>query len=362
MEIITWSVALVIGLTLATFVVDFIISAPTATGPKSDHFDGKRFLNTNGSKARSMKDVARWALTGDKGEWRRLHLRDVPYRDLPEPVRTGGDEASFTFVNHATFLIWAHGANILTDPIWSDRASPFQWIGPKRMRPPGVRFEDLPDIHLVLISHNHYDHLDINTVLRLSEVHDPLFVVPLGVASYLQENGIYNTVELDWWERHDYSDRLTISGVPAQHFSGRGLTDRDKTLWCGYVLEGPGGTGNIYFAGDTGYDGFFEEIGRRFAPIHTALIPIGAYRPRWFMRPIHVDPDEAVKIHRDINARQSIGMHFGTFPLADEGMKEPHRDLARARQKYGVGEPEFLAPEEGATYRIALSGSRAATG
>lgn len=356
MEIITWSVAVIVGLTLATFVVDFIISAPTASGPKSDHFDGKRFSNPNGSRERGFVDIVKWSLTGDKGQWKRLSLEETPYGSIPQKISNNGDEAIFTFVNHSTFLIQTQGLNILTDPVWSDRASPFQWVGPKRMRPPGIKFQDLPDIHLVLLSHNHYDHLDINTVIELSEIHDPLFIVPLGVGSYLEENGIYNTIELDWWERYEYNAHLSISGVPAQHFSGRGLTDRDKTLWCGYVLERP--SGNIYFAGDTGYDGFFGEIGRRFAPITTALIPIGAYRPRWFMQPIHVDPDEAVQIHNDINARQSIGMHFGTFPLADEGMEDPIKDLAEARQKYGVAENEFITLKEGDSHRVLRTSSK----
>ncbi|MFH5832146.1 MBL fold metallo-hydrolase [Halalkalibaculum sp. DA3122] len=353
MDIITWSAAVVLGLTVATLVVDFIISAPTASGPTSDHFDGKRFSNPNGSRERGFVDIIKWALTGDRGEWKELTLQEAPHGTVPERSSDSNEEAVFTFVNHATFLIQTQGFNILTDPIWSYRASPYQWIGPRRMRPPGLKFEDLPDIHMVLISHNHYDHLDIDTVIRLNEIHDPLFVVPLGVASYLEENGIYNTVELDWWQRHEYSSNLSVSGVPAQHFSGRGLTDRDKTLWCGYVLEQP--NGNIYFAGDTGYDGFFEDIGRRFAPIDTGLIPIGAYRPRWFMRPIHVNPDEAVQIHNDIRARQSIGMHFGTFPLADEAMRDPIEDLASARKKYGVAANEFLTLQEGESHHVLRS-------
>jgi L-ascorbate metabolism protein UlaG (beta-lactamase superfamily) len=360
MTVLFWSIAFVLGITLATFVVDYIIAAPTTSGPQSDHFDGKKFSNPNGSKARSLFDVLKWSLSGDKGEWRELTLQDGPCGDVPDVSGIDRDEAVFTFVNHSTFLIQTSGINILTDPIWSDRASPFQWIGPKRMRPPGIKFEDLPEIHLVMLSHNHYDHLDINTVMELSEKHDPLFIVPLGVASYLQDNGIYNTVELDWWEQHDYKQDVSVSSVPAQHFSGRGLTDRDKTLWCGYVLQLP--KGNIYFAGDTGYDGFFKEIGRRFAPIHTALIPIGAYRPRWFMQPIHIDPDEAVQIHNDIGAPQSIGMHFGTFPLADDGMDEPIEDLAKARKKYGVADNDFITLEEGSSHLVSLSARKAVVG
>lgn len=346
MIFVTWFAAIAFFLTIGTFVVDFIISAPTTTGPKSDHFDGKRFSNPNNTKARGFKDIIKWSLSGDPGVWKEIPNEEVTF-GTPVPSVDEIDKIAITFVNHATFLIQTDGLNILTDPIWSERASPFQWIGPKRMRPPGIRFEDLPHIDLVLISHNHYDHLDINTVLNLNETYEPLFILPLGVSNFLKENGIYNTVELDWWQQYEVDHELKISSVPAQHFSGRGLTDRDKTLWCGYVVQLP--KGNFYYAGDTGYDGFFTEIGKRFAPIHTALIPIGAFRPRWFMRPIHVDPEEAVLIHKDIQAKTSIGMHFGTFPLADDGMNEPVELLAEARAKHSIAEDEFQVLREGET-------------
>lgn len=344
MTIIAWAAAGAFFVAAATFFVDLIIKAPVSSGWTSDHFNGKTFSNPDNVKGRGAKDIVKWSLTGDPGPWREVTEEEVK-TGLPPQHPIPDDEVVFTFVNHSTFLIQARGINILTDPIWSKRASPFQWVGPKRMRPPGIRFEDLPDIDLVLISHNHYDHLDINTVERLQQVFKPLFITPLGVSQILKNHGIFNAVELDWWEDRTFNDRVTVSGVPAQHFSGRGLSDRDKTLWCGYVVQFP--QGNIYYAGDTGYNGIFKEIGRRFAPIHTALIPIGAYRPRWFMSPIHVDPKEAVRIHKDVNAERSIGMHFGTFPLADDGMHEPVKDLAKARTEYGLVEEEFRTLEEG---------------
>lgn len=341
--------ALVIVVPAGFMIVDYIISAPAYKGPKSDHFNGTTFSNLNKVRARGMWDVLKWGVTGDPGEWRVISEEEHIYGSPPKDKVDGG-RITVTFVNHATFLIQADGVNILTDPIWSDRASPFQWIGPKRMRPPGIRFEDLPEIHAVIISHNHYDHLDISTVKRLQQKFDPLFITPLGVSAYLNEEGIDRTTELDWWQEHPLNDNITIASVPAQHFSGRGLSDRDKTLWCGYVVQTP--SGNIYFAGDTGYDGFFEEIGRRYAPIRTALIPIGAYRPRWFMSPIHVDPEEAVLIHKDLNAETSIGMHFGTFPLADDGMDEPRGDLERARIKLQVSPDSFMTIPEGSSQII----------
>lgn len=334
-------------LIFATYVVDFIIKAPAYRGPESEHFNGSTFRNLDGIKARGFKDIIKWALSGDPGTWTKLTEKDSKFGTIPH-ARNGYEDVHITFVNHATFLIQIDGINILTDPVWSLRASPFQWIGPKRMRPPGIKFQDLPEIDLVLISHNHYDHLDKNTVHALKKAFDPQFVVPLGVSEYLHDLGIERTVEMDWWNEMEISDELSVSSVPAQHFSGRGLTDRDKTLWCGYVLETP--TSTIYFAGDTGYDGFFKKIGATFNPIDVALIPIGAYRPRWFMRPIHVNPEEAVLIHKDIGAATSIGMHFGTFPLADDGMNEPREDLDKAKIKHGLSREEFFTLDEGETY------------
>ncbi|MDX1585176.1 MAG: MBL fold metallo-hydrolase [Balneolaceae bacterium] len=339
--------AAILLLLFATYIVDVIIKAPAYRGPKSGHFNGRTFRNLDGIKARGFKDIIKWALSGDPGTWTKLTEKDSTIGSI-EQSRNGKEDVQITFVNHATFLIQVDGMNILTDPVWSLRASPFQWIGPKRMRPPGIKFQDLPEIDLVLISHNHYDHLDKNTVRALKKAYDPQFITPLGVSRYLHDLGIERTIEMDWWNKREISEELSISSVPAQHFSGRGLTDRDKTLWCGYVLEAPSST--IYFAGDTGYDGFFKKIGAKFKSIDVALLPIGAYRPRWFMRPIHVNPEEAVMIHRDIGAGTSIGMHFGTFPLADDGMSEPREDLEKAKQKHGLDGNEFITLQEGETY------------
>lgn len=349
---IAWFFAVIIILFIATCIVDYIIKAPGYKGSPSGHFDGLTFSNPSKIKGRGFLDILKWSLNKEPGPWVKRTDKHLASGGPAEPDAENG-EISITFVNHATFLIQVHGMNILTDPIWSKRASPFQWIGPKRMRPPGIRFEDLPEIDVVLISHNHYDHLDIHTAKRLKDRFEPLFITPLGVTKYLHEHNIRNTAELDWWMDHPLSNGITVSGVPAQHFSGRGLSDRDKTLWCGYVLQTP--AGNIYFAGDTGYDGFFTKIGEQFSPVDIALIPIGAYRPRWFMVPIHVDPEEAVQIHKDVRAGTSIGMHFGTFPLADDGMEEPLSDLAKARKKYGLSKDQFTVLAEGEAKIFRLS-------
>lgn len=310
-------------------------------GPATDHFDGKRFRNPGSVEAKKFADVMKWMIDREKGEWKEVvdtAPGNPPIAELDE------GRIRITFINHSSMLIQAGGVNILTDPIWSLRASPFQWIGPKRMRPPGIRFEDLPEIHLTLISHNHYDHLDANTVRALEEKFRPLFIVPLGVSDYLKKIGVANTRELDWHEKRRFSENLEIISTPAIHFSGRGLMDRDASLWCGFVLKTP--AGSVYFAGDTGYGDVFKEIGEKYGPFAAAILPIGAYKPQWFMSPIHVSPEEAARIHLDIKSEKSIAAHFGCFPLADEGMDEAGEDLEKAKSKYGL-ENDFVVLKEG---------------
>ncbi len=319
--------------------VGYLLSAPEYSGKTSAHFNGKKFRNPGEARAKGFKDLVKWAWNRDQGPWQ--EIEDVEqYKviaDVPDSI------VRVYFVNHSTFLIQARGINILTDPIWSKRASPFSWAGPKRMRPPGIRFEDLPPIDLILISHNHYDHLDVSTLKKLDKNYNPRIITPLGVSKYLNNKGLDYTAELDWWGKQDITDRITVHCVPAQHFSGRGFFDRDKTLWAGYVIQVA--ESHVYFAGDTGYSPFFKEIGKRFSPINVALLPIGAYLPRWFMSPVHTSPSDAVKAHFDLNAEKSFGIHYRTFPLGDDGMKEPEKDLRKAKDSYaGV---DFMLLEEG---------------
>lgn len=344
-----WSFAIVSTFVAALFVVDKLLAAPKYNADNSNHFDGSKFVNPNDAGTHHYGDVLKWWLSGnDKGYWEKHTNGEV---DQFSPAEENAKNPSITFINHATFLIRINGQNILTDPIWSNRASPYQWIGPKRMRSPGIAFEDLPAIDTVLISHNHYDHLDIHAVKRLHEKHDPQFVVPLGVEQFLHEHGIDKTIHLDWWEETQTEQELRVTAVPAQHFSGRGLFDRNKTLWCGYVLHTS--LGNIYFAGDSGYGEFFKEIGHRLGPMHTSMIPIGAYKPRWFMAPIHMSPEEAVLAHRDVQSQQSIAMHFGTFPMADDGMFEAVEDLEIARKSNNISEEQFRVLKEGKPLELA---------
>lgn len=346
----SYSIAVISVFAILLFIVDKLLSAPAYDRNESNHFDGKKFLNPGGTDTHRYSDVLRWWLGGnDKGMWHLLDERDVPPA-RPAKGTPAADELRVTFVNHATFLLQYDKFNILTDPVWSRRASPYQWIGPERKRPPGIRFEDLPPVDIVLISHNHYDHLDIPTVERLHREHDPLFVVPLGVERLLLDHGIHHVVDMDWWQQHAVNSSFSVSAVPARHFSGRGLFDRNKTLWCGYVIEGP--AGNVYFAGDTGYGDFFREIGRKFYPINLSLIPIGAFLPRWFMAPIHLSPAEALQVHREVGSAISIGMHFGTFPLADDGMREAPQVLQQELDRCPVPPDEFLVLQEGTTTTI----------
>ena len=238
---------------------------------------------------------------------------------------------SITWIGHATVLVQMDGLNIVTDPAWSERASPFQWIGPKRAQPPGVALADLPHVDLVLVSHNHYDHFDEASVRALAAQPGgpPLFVVGLGLKEWLAGIGITNAVELDWWQ----STRLGAVEVvmtPVQHWSARGLHDRMKTLWGGFAVFGP--SMHLFHAGDTGYSKDFADIRARFADrqrgggFDLALLPVGGYEPRWFMAQQHVNPEEAVRIHRDLGAKRSLGMHWGTFQLTDESLDAPPAD------------------------------------
>lgn len=320
----------------------FKFSAPKYQGPPSDHFNGEKFYNIGNVSANGGLQVLRWMLTRDKTDW--VDNLDENYKDAPPRV-VKGDSLRITFINHATLLIQTAGLNILTDPIWSERTSPVSWAGPRRKKLPGIRFEDLPPIDLVVISHNHYDHLDIPTLQRLSNRDAPQIYTPLGVAQFLEQEGIKHAKDMDWWDKVQLQEEVQLHCVPAQHFSGRGLGDRDATLWAGYIIHTP--RGNIYFAGDTGYGPFVQEIKKRFNNIRLALLPIGAYKPEWFMRPIHVNPAEAVQMHLDLNARQSIGMHFGTFQLADEGEQEPLEALSKALKQKNVKKHQFITLREG---------------
>jgi L-ascorbate metabolism protein UlaG (beta-lactamase superfamily) len=328
-----------------------LAGGPGYRGPRSDHFDGRHFFNADATAGRSVLDLLRWQFTAERTRWPQW----VDNKARPcLPASLEAAEVALTFINHITFLIQFAGLNVLTDPVYSQRASPFRRLGPQRVRAPGLAFEELPPIHLVLVTHNHYDHLDIETLLRLNEVHQPRFITSLGNRAFLRQFGLQAVDELDWWQSIDAAD-ATITLTPAQHWSTRGPGSRNRTLWGGFILAAS--ARQVFFAGDTGYSKHFAAVRKRFGPMDLALLPIGACEPRWFMRDQHMNPDDAVRAHMDLEARTSIGTHFGCFDLADEGIDDPLIALADARQRYAVAPHAFRVLETGETRVFADRGA-----
>jgi N-acyl-phosphatidylethanolamine-hydrolysing phospholipase D len=266
-------------------------------------------------------------------------------------------QPAVTWIGHATVLAQLGGLNLLTDPMFSQRASPVQWAGPQRAQPPGVALTDLPHIDVVVISHNHYDHFDDDSLRAINRQAGgpPLFLVPLGLKALLGAINIRNVVELDWWQSHRVGS-VEFVLTPAQHWSGRGLIDSLQTLWGSWAMFAP--DLHLFFAGDTGYSKDFRDIQRHFADrqgevgFDIALLPVGAYLPRWFMAPQHVDPLEAVRIHLDLRARRSMGIHWGTYEFSDESLDQPPADLAVARRTMGLEDNDFFVLAIGETRRL----------
>jgi L-ascorbate metabolism protein UlaG (beta-lactamase superfamily) len=315
------------------FAVDYLIGSRRLKGhPASDYFDGRRFRNLSEGEiaelAFTRKQMARRMVDGKKPEWEhRACVPTVPAR------RVEGDMIVTTHINHSTVLIQTQGLNILTDPIWAARPSPLPFVGPKRFQAPGVRLADLPPIDIVLLSHNHYDHMDIATLKYLHEHHSPVILTPLGNSAYLSRNGIQGATDMNWGDAIDLTDSVRVVCVPAQHNTERWITDANRTLWGGFVIETP--RGNIYFAGDTGYGPFLKRIQNAYPDgFVLGLLPIGAYAPRWYCKPVHTDPDEAFAIKRELKVEHALAIHYGTFQLGDEPQDEPVERLERLRKKY----------------------------
>jgi L-ascorbate metabolism protein UlaG (beta-lactamase superfamily) len=322
------------------------------SGQPSDHFDGLRFFNPDHAETdRSFRDLLRWKLKGRSAVW----PRSVPVRQTVPDARVAGVRA--TIVGHASVLVQAGGLNVLTDPVWSERASPLAFAGPRRVWAPGIAFKALPQIDAVLLSHNHYDHMDMPTLRRLNLEHRPLIVTPLGNDAILRRAipGV-RVVAGDWWDRIDIGKGGDVTIVPAYHWSARTGRDRRMALWSGFMLNTGGG--RAHFLGDTGYGNgrIFREVRRRIGRPDLALIPIGAYAPRWFMSAQHTDPNEAVQILEDLEAARAVGIHWGVFQLTDERRDEPPALLHEALERRGIAKNLFPAGEPGLSDEPARTG------
>jgi L-ascorbate metabolism protein UlaG (beta-lactamase superfamily) len=344
------------------FLFFFLSCQSKAPYPVSDHSDGYGFFNPSPSKEKlnfGLGAFLKWKFNSEKIPWPDWRENNYPLNiDLIFNVPQGKIHA--TFIGHATFLIGLKGLNILTDPIFSKTAGLYSKIGPSRHRAPSLTIDELPKIDIVYISHSHYDHMDQNSISTLSEKFNPLFIVPLGNKKKMIDLGASSDkiIELDWWQTYNFtgnstSDNLVMTKltvVPSQHWSKRTLFDTNKALWGGIVIEHD--KFKIYFSGDTGLGPFAQKIFEQFGSMDLSIIPIGAYNPRWFMKHHHTNPEDAVIIHQILRSKMSLGCHFGTFQLTDEGIDDPLSDLAKAKEKFSLRDNEFKALDFGETHVI----------
>jgi L-ascorbate metabolism protein UlaG (beta-lactamase superfamily) len=319
-------------------------------GPPSDHFDGSRFFDPHGAPPNRLVDLIRWRALRDPRPWPASVAN--PPADKP-PRRVDSRDWRISFVGHASVLLQTAGLNILIDPIWSERASPFGFAGPKRVRAPGIAFDDLPPIDVVLVSHCHYDHLDVPTLSRLSTTHRPRIVAPLGNDTIMRAGDLSIRAEThDWDVRVSVSRDVSVTLAPMHHWSARGVLDRNKALWAAFVVETP--AGRYYHVADSGYGGghHFRAARERYGPFRLAALPLGAYEPRWFMRNHHLNPQEAVQAFADCGADAALGHHFGTFPLGDDAIEAPEAALAEARTVAGVASDKFRTLRPGEVWEM----------
>ena len=321
---------------------------PYYQGPVSDHFDGTRFFNPGRPWNKSRLDLLRWQMASEgKEPW--PESVPSPYRDKP-PARVDGASARIGFVGHASHFLQTGGLNILIDPVWSERCSPVTFAGPKRVNPPGIAFEDLPRIDVVLLTHNHYDHLDVDTLGALVSRDNPRLIAPLGNDTIVREAVPAARVEVfDWHKDVVLNNKVRVHFTPAQHWSARGLFDRLCALWSSYIIETPAGA--IYHIGDTGFDAsLFKTTRARYGAPRLAIMPIGAYEPRWFMKDQHINPQEAVEIMQIMGASHALGHHWGTFKLTDEGVTRPPEALAAALAEKKIAPQRFRAMQPGQAF------------
>src|SRR5580704_13159755 len=324
----------------------------TYAGPVSDHFDGERFFDPDGMPPKSLTEVLRWQFGRNRQRHAWPEWAPSPYADTP-PARVAGEKVRLSFVGHASWLIQTAGLNILVDPLWSMRASPFSFAGPKRHNDPGIAFDRLPEIDVVLVSHGHYDHLDIPTLSMLAAKFSPRVITPLGNDVTMRgADSAIRAEGFDWHDRVELGNAVAVTLVPTRHWSARGLFDRNKTLWASFVMETP--AGKIYIVCDSGYgDGeHFRRIAEAHGPLRLAILPIGAYEPRWFMKDQHMNPSDAVKALADCGAAQALAHHHGTFQLTDEAIDAPAMALGEALDAAKVPREKFAVLKPGQIFEI----------
>jgi L-ascorbate metabolism protein UlaG (beta-lactamase superfamily) len=327
-------------------------SRKTYSGPISDHFDGRQFFDPDGVPPKSLRQVLRWQFGRDRQRKTWPKWVPSPHADTP-PARVDGEQVRLSFIGHASWLIQTSGLNILVDPVWSVRASPVGWAGPKRRNDPGIDFDLLPAIDVVLVSHGHYDHLDVATLSRLAARFSARMITPLGNDIAMRRAAPKSGVEtFDWHERVELSKRVTVTLVPTRHWTARGLFDRNKALWASFVLATP--AGKIYIVCDSGFgDGrHFRRVAQAHGPLRLAILPIGAYEPRWFMRDQHMNPSDAVKALADCGAEQALAHHHGTFQLTDESIDAPLTALHAALDEANIPRGRFVALKPGQVFEL----------
>jgi L-ascorbate metabolism protein UlaG (beta-lactamase superfamily) len=324
----------------------------TYDGPVSDHFDGLHFFDPDGSPPKSLRAVLSWQFGGRSQRAAWPDWAPSGHADTPPP-RVDGSKVRFSFVGHASWLIQTAGLNILVDPVWSERASPFTFAGPKRHNDPGIAFDALPKIDIVLVSHGHYDHLDLATLSKLQAKFAPRVITPLGNDITMRSSDSAIKAEaFDWHDRVELGNDLAVTLVPTRHWSARGLFDRNKALWASFVLQTP--AGKLYIVCDSGYgDGkHFRRVAEAHGPLRLAILPIGAYEPRWFMKDQHMNPFDAVQALADCGAQQALAHHHGTFQLTDEAIDAPATALRVALDEAKIPRERFVALKPGQVFEI----------
>jgi L-ascorbate metabolism protein UlaG (beta-lactamase superfamily) len=318
----------------------------TYAGPVSDHFDGLHFFDPDGSPPKSLGEVLRWQFGPGRQRQAWPEWAPSPHADTPPP-RVAGDRVRLSFVGHASWLIQTSGLNILVDPVWSMRASPVSWAGPRRCNDPGIAFD------AVLVSHGHYDHLDLATLSKLNAKFSPRVITPLGNDVTLRSaDAAIRAEAFDWHGHVDIGNGLAVTLVPTRHWSARGLFDRNKALWASFVLETP--AGKLYVVCDSGYgEGKpFRRVAEAHGPLRLAILPIGAYEPRWFMKDQHMNPSDAVKALNDCGAAQALAHHHGTFQLTDEAIDAPVMGLHAALDEANIPRERFVALKPGQVFEL----------